>query len=101
MIVSTRLLSPSCIAALPRPACKFRIRQARPCFFIGQDFVIFGGLMLATVVLIIRAVQAGEWQGAALVCIMFGYFLWQSGGFFHRNRPSVYTPDKLPDRMLP
>jgi hypothetical protein len=80
---------------------KVTYQAGAPVFLYWPGLLIFVGLMLATATLTVRAVQAGEWKGAALVTVMFGYFLWQSGGFFHRNRPGAYAPDKLPARVLP
>ncbi len=72
-----------------------------PAFLYWPGLVIFAGLMLATAALAVRAVQAGEWQATAFIAVMLGFFLWQIGAFFHRNRPGVYAPDRLPAQVMP
>jgi hypothetical protein len=51
--------------------------------------------------LFIRALQSASWSGAAVVAGFLALFLWQAGGFFHRNRPGVYQALGIPARVLP
>ena len=76
-------------------------RTGAPALLYWPGLAIFAGLMIATTILAFRAVQIGEWRGAAFIAVMLGFFLWQAGSFFRRNRPGTYTPDKLPNHVLP
>ncbi len=41
------------------------------------------------------------WATAAIIVGFLGFFVWQVGAFFWRNRPSTYRPDALPDQVMP
>jgi hypothetical protein len=72
-----------------------------PTLLYWPGLLVFAGLMLATASLVVRAVAAGEWQAAAVITLMIGFFLWQTVPFFRRNRPATYRPDELPADVLP
>jgi hypothetical protein len=62
---------------------------------------VFGAALVALVLLTLRALQIGEWGGAAIagvLCVVFGF---QLGNYFLRNRPGRYRPDALPLGVLP
>jgi hypothetical protein len=77
----------------------YRSGAPGPLYWLGV--VVFATLMGASTLLAIRALEAGDWQAAGLIGLMVAFFLWQTGGFFLRNRPGVYAPDRLPDHLLP
>lgn len=64
-------------------------------------FVVFGGMGIAMLVLILRTLMAGALSASGFVSLFFLLFVWQSGNFFRRNRPGVYSPDALPQVLLP
>ena len=68
-------------------------------YWIGV--VVFAAVMVAMGVLIVRAMQAGQWTGAGIVGLFFVVFVYQLGNYFHRNRPGRYRPDALPANVLP
>jgi hypothetical protein len=72
-----------------------------PPFLYWPGVAIFGAASLALAVLIIRALQAEGWGGAAIVLAFLLLLAWQVGGFFRRNRPGRYRPDALPPDLLP
>ena len=63
--------------------------------------VLFAGMVLALLLLIVRALQADAASGAAFIGAFLALFLWQSGNYFRRNRPGVYHPDALPSVLMP
>lgn len=78
-----------------------RFEQGSNPLIYWPGFVIFTGMGLTLLLLIVRALQDGAMGGAAFIGAFFVLFLWQSGNFFHRNRPGVYRPDALPSVLLP
>jgi hypothetical protein len=56
---------------------------------------------IAMVGLLFRAIATGEWAGALFLAGFAVLFGWQIGGFVGRNRPRIYTFDRLPDALLP
>jgi hypothetical protein len=66
-------------------------------FGLVMFIVIAPGLAALTV----RAMRLNEWGAAALVGGFFVLFVWQVGNFFRRNRPGIYTPDNVPESVLP
>ncbi|MGZ5803416.1 MAG: hypothetical protein ACXWJT_04465 [Xanthobacteraceae bacterium] len=76
-------------------------RAGAPAFLYWPGLMILTGLLITTCVLAFRAVGLGEWRGASVVLAMLAFFVWQAGAFLYRNRPQIYTPDQLPDRVLP
>jgi hypothetical protein len=85
--------------ALSGASAKFR--AGAPALLYWAGVVVFCCLVAVTAVLIFRAVQFGEQRGALVIAAMLCFLLWQMGSFFTRNRPRPYTPDRLPDRVLP
>lgn len=51
--------------------------------------------------LLIRAITTGEFAGALFLVGFAVLFGWQIGGFVARNRPRIYTFDRLPEALLP
>jgi hypothetical protein len=51
--------------------------------------------------LFVRALLTGEFSGALFLLAFAALFGWQIGGFLRRNRPIVYSCDRLPARLLP
>src|SRR5215210_772489 len=62
--------------------------------------IVFVGASLAIAGLIVRALQAEAWGGAAFIAAFLAFFLWQAGGFFRRNRPGMFQPDAVPEAVL-
>jgi hypothetical protein len=63
--------------------------------------MVFVGASLALAGLIVRALQIEAWSGAAFIAAFLGFFLWQAGTFFRRNRPATFRPDAVPESVLP
>src|SRR5689334_19562875 len=57
------------------------------------------GVML--IILFIRALVTGEYAGALFFIGFAALFAWQIGGFVRRNRPVIYSWDRLPAALLP
>lgn len=72
-----------------------------PPLIYWPGVAVFAVVALGLAALIVRALQTGQFAGAAVVGGFFGLFLWQSGGYFRRNRPARYRPDALPDDLVP
>ncbi len=72
-----------------------------PAILYWPGLVVFVGVGLALAALTVRALQVGEFAGAALVGGFFALFMWQSGTYFQRNRPGTYRPDALPKDLVP
>jgi hypothetical protein len=72
-----------------------------PPLIYWPGLIIFVAALLAIAALIVRALQAQAWGGAALVAAFFALFLWQGGTFFKRNRPGRFDPGAIPDSVLP
>jgi hypothetical protein len=63
--------------------------------------VVFAAAALALAALTLHAIATGAFAGAAFVGFFLVLFLWQSGSYFGRNRPGRYSPDALPERLVP
>ena len=72
-----------------------------PAIIYWLGVVVFAGASLALAGLVVRALQAGAWSGAAFVAAFLGLFLWQAGTFFRRNRPGRFDPNAIPESVLP
>ncbi len=70
-----------------------------PLYWAGA--LIFAATSLGIAVLVVRALQAQAWPGAAFIAAFLAVFLWQAGHFFHRNRPGIYPMDEPPALLLP
>ena len=55
-------------------------------------------LAVAMMGLFVRALPTGEFAGALFLVGFALLFTWQIGGFIRRNRPVVYSFDRLPKR---
>ena len=84
-----------------RRAGRRRSRPGRRPFIYWPGVVVFLGASLALVGLIVRALTEAAWSGAAFIAAFLAFFLWQAGGFFHRNRPGTYDPAAVPPQVLP
>jgi len=63
--------------------------------------LVLGLVAVAILGLLARAVMSGSYSGALFLVFLIGVFVWQIGGFMRRNRPVKYTPDDLPQHLLP
>jgi hypothetical protein len=72
-----------------------------PPYLYWPALVMFAGLVAGLPLALGRAFWTGATGAAALLTFFFGYFIWQLGMFFWRNRPGTYTVDELPERVLP
>jgi hypothetical protein len=72
-----------------------------PRFLYWLGVVVFVGVAAALAVLTLRALALGAYSGAALVAAFLALFVWQSGGYFKRNRPGCYRPDAPPKDLVP
>jgi hypothetical protein len=88
-------------ARIARSGGAAQFRAGFPALLYWPGLVAFLTISLATVALAMRALVAGEWAAVALIGCFLGLFVWQSGGFFDRNRPREYRPDAIPDKLLP
>jgi hypothetical protein len=62
---------------------------------------VFGAVMVAMAVMIVRAMQAGQWSGAAIIGLFVAVFAYQIGNYLRRNRPGRYRADAIPPAVLP
>jgi hypothetical protein len=60
--------------------------------------ILFAIVMVA---LIARALATDAFAGALFLLALAALFAWQIGGFMRRNKPCIYTPDRLPSQLLP
>jgi hypothetical protein len=72
-----------------------------PPFLYWPGVVVFVGVAAGLAVLTLRALALGVYSGAALVAAFLALFVWQSGGYFKRNRPGRYRPDAPPKELVP
>jgi hypothetical protein len=68
-------------------------------YWIGA--VLFGVVMVTTGVMVVRALQLGQWSVSAIIGAFFLVFAIQIGNYFRRNRPGSYRPDAIPAAVLP
>jgi hypothetical protein len=78
-----------------------RFQAGAPALLYWPGVIILVGLLLATAALIVNSLRLELWSSAALAAAMLAFFLWQAGDFFRRNRPAEYTPDALPQLVMP
>lgn len=78
-----------------------RFDTGSPILIYWAGLVVFIGALFAIAALIVRALQAEVWSGAAFIAAFFAFFLWQGGTFFRRNRPGAFSPDAVPELVLP
>jgi hypothetical protein len=72
-----------------------------PAIIYWLGVIVFAGASLALAGLTVRALQVQAWSGAAFIAAFLGFFLWQAGAFFHRNRPGAFRSDAVPPAVLP
>jgi hypothetical protein len=72
-----------------------------PPFLYWPGVVVFVGVAAGLAVLTGHALATGAYSGAALVAGFLALFVWQSGGYFKRNRPGRYRPDAPPKELVP
>jgi hypothetical protein len=72
-----------------------------PSFLYWPGVVVFVGVAAGLAVLTLRALALGAYSGAALVAAFLALFVWQSSGYFKRNRPGRYRPDAPPKELVP
>lgn len=72
-----------------------------PALIYWPGVVVLVGAAFGIGALIVRALQVGALAGAAFIVAFLALFLWQLGGFFLRNRPGRFAPDRLPSLLLP
>jgi hypothetical protein len=77
----------------------FGAGQRRAAYVIGLVMLAFVGVALAG--LFLRALVTSSWSGAAFIVACGAVFGWQIGSFMRRNRPRVYTPDDMPEDLIP
>ena len=95
------IFSPPCMSAWQERASRPSLKPAPFRFSIGPVWSIFGGICIALVGLIWRALQQGETAATLFLLGFFALMLWQLGGFFKRNLPRRYTLDRIPSDVLP
>src|SRR5947209_18099707 len=76
-------------------------QSGSPVVLYWLGLLVFVGASLALAALTVRALQVAAWSGAAFIAAFLGFFLWQAGAFFHRNRPGVFPPNAVPEAVLP
>jgi hypothetical protein len=70
-----------------------------PIYWLG--LAVFASVVSAMAVLVARQAFALQWSSAAIVAAFFAAFIWQGGGYLHRNRPGPYSPDAIPAKVMP
>ena len=68
-------------------------------YWIGA--IVFGVVMVTTGIMVVRALQLGQWSVSAIIGVFFLVFAIQIGNYFRRNRPGRYRPDAIPAVLLP
>ena len=68
---------------------------------VWAGFTVFTAVTLGMAWLVLRALQEGEFGGAAFIAAFIALFVWRGWKFFSRNWPGVYRPDALPALLLP
>jgi hypothetical protein len=72
-----------------------------PTLLYWPGVAIFTAVSVALAGLTAIALQRAAWEGAAMIAGLLGFFLWQVGSFFKRNRPGRYRPEDVPRALLP
>jgi hypothetical protein len=63
--------------------------------------IVFAGVVVALLLLAVRALQADALGGAAFIGVFAALFIWRGRDFFRRNWPGAYRPDALPAALMP
>jgi hypothetical protein len=77
------------------------LETGSPAVVYWLGVAVFAGASLALAGLIVRALRVAAWSGSAFIAAFLGFFLWQAGNFFRRNRPGLFRPDAVPETVLP
>ncbi|MEN3374943.1 MAG: hypothetical protein V7604_298 [Hyphomicrobiales bacterium] len=72
-----------------------------PPFIYWPGVAVFVAASIGLAGLIVRALMAQVWSGAAFVAAFLALFLWQAGSLFARNRPGRFSPEAVPPQVLP
>jgi hypothetical protein len=86
------------LAAAGAPA-QFSTGLPHATYWVGV--VVFAAVMIATAILGVRALIAGQWSAAAIVGAFLAVFAYQIGNHFRRNRPGRYRADAIPPNIIP
>lgn len=70
-------------------------------FLFWPGIGIFAVVAFGLAALVVRALQAQSYSGAAFVGVFLLLFLWRLGDYFRRNRPCRYQPDRPPAELMP
>jgi hypothetical protein len=70
-------------------------------FLYWPGVVIFLAICVATIGILLRALQQGETTATLFLLAFFVFLIWQLGRFFKRNFPRRYTLDAIPNDVLP
>lgn len=70
-------------------------------FLYWPGVAIFGAIALSVVALLVRSLQQDFLSATFFLAVIFGFLVWQIGGFFRRNRPRRYRADAIPEEALP
>jgi hypothetical protein len=68
-------------------------------YWIGV--VVFAGMIFVAGTIVVRAMQTGQWSGAAILGVFCAVCIAQLGNFIRRNWPLAYRPDAIPRGVLP
>lgn len=82
-------------------ALSARFEQGHNPLFYWPSLALVVAVALGLAALVLRALQAGAYGGAAFIAAFFALYLWHSTNFLRRNRPGVYRPDALPKEVMP
>jgi hypothetical protein len=78
-----------------------RFEQGYSPLLYWPSLVAFVAIALGLAALVVRALQADAYGGAAFICAFLALYLWHSTNFLRRNRPGVYGHDALPKDLMP
>jgi hypothetical protein len=86
------------LAAAGAPA-EFSTGLPRATYWLG--LMVFAAAMIATAILGLRTMIAGQWSAAAIIGAFFAAFAYQIGNHFRRNWPGRYRADAIPLNIMP
>ncbi|ARQ00782.1 hypothetical protein [Pseudorhodoplanes sinuspersici] len=78
-----------------------QLQAGAAAFLYWPGAMIFVAICLATIGILVRALQQGETTATLLLLAFFAFLVWQLGRFFKRNLPRHYTLDAIPNDVLP